>query len=174
MFAVLPSAPALAFHSITNQRCNWTPILATVRLYRILQLAVCICCPGTRTFTRSFDAGIQVIVSSVITLIFSSTRNQRGNCTRISLLSWTAVHLPVHRSILGSKASFHLLQHCFSAEVEAASVKTRADGENQRKTDAAKAFPKFTRHVHAEAILVNAKAQAEAIRLKSACRSTAC
>jgi hypothetical protein len=30
----------LAFHSTRNQRCNCTTILATVRLYRILQLDV--------------------------------------------------------------------------------------------------------------------------------------
>jgi hypothetical protein len=56
-----------------------------------------------------------------------STRDQRGNCSPslatvglycilLSLMSSTAVHLPVcllARSMLGSKVSCHLLRHCF-------------------------------------------------------------
>jgi hypothetical protein len=60
-----------------------TPIFATVRLYSIFQLAVFDCCSFTRTFIRLVDAGIEDLTPSVVTLIFRSTRNQRGNCTPI-------------------------------------------------------------------------------------------
>jgi regulator of protease activity HflC (stomatin/prohibitin superfamily) len=61
-----------------------------------------------------------------------------------------------------------------SAEAEAASMKTRADAENLRKIDAAKAIAEAHRinmqakhQAEAEAILLTAKAQAEAISLKA-------
>jgi hypothetical protein len=80
---IVPSVPAPLFRSTRNQHGNCTPILPTVRLYRILQLAVFVFCPFTRTFIREIDAGIQDIVPSSITLLFRSTGNQRGNCTPI-------------------------------------------------------------------------------------------
>jgi hypothetical protein len=77
---ITPSAPTLHFNSTRNQRGNCTPILATVRLNCILQLAVFDCCPFTRTFIFSVDARVQDIMPSVTTLFIRSTRNQSGNC----------------------------------------------------------------------------------------------
>jgi uncharacterized membrane protein YqiK len=61
-----------------------------------------------------------------------------------------------------------------SAEAEAASMKTRADAENKRKIDAAKALAEAHKinvqakaEAEAAAILLNAKAEAEAISLKA-------
>jgi hypothetical protein len=73
-----PSVMALSFRSTRNQRGNCSPILATVRLYCILQLVVFIFCPYPNTFSRQADVGIQGIMPSVTTLFFCSTRNQRG------------------------------------------------------------------------------------------------
>jgi hypothetical protein len=57
------------------------PILATVRLYCIRQLAVFAFCPFTHTFIRSpVNAGIQETIPSIITPLFRSTWNQSGNC----------------------------------------------------------------------------------------------
>jgi hypothetical protein len=76
---IMPSLATLYFRSTRNQCGNCSPILATVRLYRILQLTVFYWCPFTRTFIRSADAGIQGMMPSVATLYFRSTWNQRGN-----------------------------------------------------------------------------------------------
>jgi hypothetical protein len=54
----LPSALTTLFRSTRNQRGNRNPILATVRLYCILQCAVFDCRPFTSTSTRLADAGI--------------------------------------------------------------------------------------------------------------------
>jgi hypothetical protein len=44
-----------------NQRCNLTPILATVRLYYILQYVVFVFCPFTPTSGRPVDAGSKTL-----------------------------------------------------------------------------------------------------------------
>jgi hypothetical protein len=75
----IPSIHTLTFRSTRNQRGNCDPILATMHLYRTLQLAVFICCPSTCASIRLVDAGIQDTSPSFITLSFRSTRNQRGN-----------------------------------------------------------------------------------------------
>jgi hypothetical protein len=77
----MPSAPTLNFRSTRNQRGNCTPILATVRLYCILQLPVFLFCPFTHTLIHSVDGGIQDTVPSTLTLVCRSTRNQHGNYT---------------------------------------------------------------------------------------------
>jgi hypothetical protein len=58
---------------------NCTPALGTVYLHRFLQLAIFVFCPFTRTSILAADDGIQTIVTSVATLYFRSTRDQRGN-----------------------------------------------------------------------------------------------
>jgi hypothetical protein len=77
------SGPARLFRSTRNQRGNSNPILATVRLYRILQLAVFVFCPSNLVSTRSVDDRIQGNLPPVTTLPSPSTWNQRGNCTPI-------------------------------------------------------------------------------------------
>jgi hypothetical protein len=57
-----------------------TPILATLRLYRVRELAAFVFCPITRTFLRSVDLWIQGITASAHTHRSRSTWNQRGNC----------------------------------------------------------------------------------------------
>jgi hypothetical protein len=79
----LPSFRTLTYRSTPNQRGNFSPALAAVRLYRILQLDVFVFWPCTRTPRRLVDAGIQDIVPSVFTKKNRSTRNQRGNCSPI-------------------------------------------------------------------------------------------
>jgi hypothetical protein len=79
----MPSVTTLIFRSTWYQCGNCTPILVTVHLYRILQLAVFVFCSFTRTSRRPVDARIQALMPSAITLTFRSTRNQRGNCTPI-------------------------------------------------------------------------------------------
>jgi hypothetical protein len=86
---MMPSVFTLSLRSIRNQRCNCSPILATVRLYCILQRAVFDCRPS-RTSTRPVDAGIQDFLPSVKTLRSRSIRNQRSNCSPI--LSAFALH----------------------------------------------------------------------------------
>jgi hypothetical protein len=71
----MPSLIKLIFGSSRNQRGNCSPILATVRLYSILQLGVFAFCPFTRTFSPLADARIQGIIPSAPTLIFRSTWN---------------------------------------------------------------------------------------------------
>jgi hypothetical protein len=68
------------FRSTRNQRSDCTPILATVRLYRILELDVFVFCPLTRTCHRRVDARDQAVMLSGTTLTFQSTRNLRGDC----------------------------------------------------------------------------------------------
>jgi hypothetical protein len=111
---IVPSDATLISRSTRNQHGNGTPILATMRLYRLLQLAIFVFCPFTRTFIHPVDAGIQDIVPSLITLYLRSTRNEHGNCGPIlatvclnriySLLSSSAVHLSVrihyHRRVV--------------------------------------------------------------------------
>jgi hypothetical protein len=79
----MPSATALIFRSTWNQRGNCLPILATMRLYRIFQLAVFVFCLFTRASTRPVDAIIQAIMPSLTALFMRSTRNQRSNGTPI-------------------------------------------------------------------------------------------
>jgi hypothetical protein len=79
----VPSVTTLFFRSTRNQCGYCTPILATVRLYRILQLAVFYSCPYTITSIRPVDVGIKDIMPSVMTPSFRSTRNQRRNCSPI-------------------------------------------------------------------------------------------
>jgi hypothetical protein len=66
---IMPPVLTLHFRSTWNQRGNCGPILATVHLYRILQLAVFIWFPFTRTSFRLVDAGIQDTIPSVPTLL---------------------------------------------------------------------------------------------------------
>jgi hypothetical protein len=63
--AIMPPITTLLFRSARNQRGNCGPILAAMRLYRILQLDVFDCCPFTRTSSRRVDAGIQAILPSI-------------------------------------------------------------------------------------------------------------
>jgi hypothetical protein len=80
---ILPSATTLSFRSTRNQRSNCSPIIATVRMYCILQLAVFVFCPFTLVSIHPVNAGIQDIVPSIITLFFRSTWNHRCNYTPI-------------------------------------------------------------------------------------------
>jgi hypothetical protein len=74
----------IVFRSTRNQRGNFIPpILTTVHLQYILQLAVFAFCRFSPTFIRPVDAEIQAIKPPVFTLIFRSTRDQRGNCDPI-------------------------------------------------------------------------------------------
>jgi hypothetical protein len=77
---IMPSATTLVTRSTKNQRGNRTPILATVRLYRVLQLAVFVFCPFTRTSIRPVDVRIQDTAPSHIRLMSRSTWDQNGNC----------------------------------------------------------------------------------------------
>jgi hypothetical protein len=70
----VPSIQTL-FRSTRDQRGNCIPLLATVLLHCILQLAVLVFLPFSRTFN---EAGIQENTLSVTTLICHSTRYQRG------------------------------------------------------------------------------------------------
>jgi ribosomal protein L34E len=80
---ILPSAPTLMFRSTRNQCGDCGPILATVRLYRILQLDVFLFCPFARTTICPVEARIQDILPSIQTLFCRSTRNQCGDCGKI-------------------------------------------------------------------------------------------
>jgi hypothetical protein len=80
---LMPSDITLSLRSTRNQRGNRTPILATVRFNRILQLHGFVFCPFTLTSFRPFNIGIQDIMPSVPTLLYRSTRNQRSNRTPI-------------------------------------------------------------------------------------------
>jgi hypothetical protein len=66
----MPSLTTLVFHSTRNQSSNCSPIIATVRMYCILQLAVFVFCPFTLVSIHPVNAGIQDIVPSIITLFF--------------------------------------------------------------------------------------------------------
>jgi hypothetical protein len=66
-----------------DQRGNCEPILVTMRLQRILQLAVFDCCQFTLMPIRSVIAGIQGMIVISDDTVFRSTRNQSGNCTPI-------------------------------------------------------------------------------------------
>jgi hypothetical protein len=83
---LVPSLITLTFRSTRNQRGNCDPILVTVRLYRFLQLEVFVLCPFTRTSIRLVDAVLQGTMPSLITLIFRSTWNERGNCNPVYLV----------------------------------------------------------------------------------------
>jgi hypothetical protein len=88
---IIPSIYTLNSRSTRNQRGNSNPILATVRSFRILQLAVYsilqhvvfVFRPWTCASGGPVDAGAQGIAPSVPTrLQFRSTRNQqRANFT---------------------------------------------------------------------------------------------
>jgi hypothetical protein len=80
---IIPSFATLLFRSTRNQHGNCKPILATVRLYSILQLAVFVWRPRTHTLIHSVDVGNQDIMPSALTLTSCSTRYQRGNCNPI-------------------------------------------------------------------------------------------
>jgi hypothetical protein len=86
----MPAILTLHFCSTWNQSGYCAPLLATMRLYRILQLAVFDCCPIARTSIRPADAGIQDILPSTTTLTFCSTRNQLGNF--IPILATVRLH----------------------------------------------------------------------------------
>jgi hypothetical protein len=79
-----PRYRAICFYTVysfdTEPALHRIPILATVRLYCILQRAIFDCYPFTLASTRQGDAGIQDIVPLLSTLLFRSTWNQRGNC----------------------------------------------------------------------------------------------
>jgi hypothetical protein len=116
------SVRALKFRFTWNQRGNCSPILPTVRLYRIFQVDVFVFYPFTITSIPPVDAGIQGR-PSVTTLSFRSTRNQRGNCgpilatVRLYRILQVEVFLfcpmtRMCRSMLETKVSHHLLRHC--------------------------------------------------------------
>jgi hypothetical protein len=65
---ILPSVSPLTCCSTLHQRSNCIPILATVRLYRIFQLAVFVFCPFSGTSIRLVDARIEGTIPSVTTL----------------------------------------------------------------------------------------------------------
>jgi hypothetical protein len=80
---IMPSNHTLFCRSTRNQRANCNPIfpgVATVHLYRILQLNVFVLCPYARRYRGPVVAGFQGTLPSTRTLSFSSTRNQRGDC----------------------------------------------------------------------------------------------
>jgi hypothetical protein len=96
----MPSATTLKSRSTWNQRGNFIPILATVRLYRILQLAVFVCCPIALRSSRQGDAGIQDVLPSTQTLTSRLTRNQRGNCDPICCVLLTPLLLRGIRTLV--------------------------------------------------------------------------
>jgi hypothetical protein len=121
---IVPSGRTLHFRSTRNQRGNCCPILATMRLYCTLQLAVFICCPLTRTSIRLVDAGIQDLCHLLQHCIFVRPGTSAAIaaqflppcvCTAaFSLRSSSSVHAPIHPfawSMLGSKALCHLSLH---------------------------------------------------------------
>jgi hypothetical protein len=65
-----------------NQGGNSSPISTIVLLYCILQETVFFCCPCIRTFGL-IALAVQGIMPSFTTLLFRSTRNQRGNSSPI-------------------------------------------------------------------------------------------
>jgi hypothetical protein len=87
MLGIMPSTRALTSRSTRNQRGNCVPILATVHLYRILQLVVFLFCPCPRTSSRPVDAGVLPglpgTMPSTIALVYRAIQNQRGDCTPI-------------------------------------------------------------------------------------------
>jgi hypothetical protein len=85
--SIVPPVMTFNFRTTRNQRGNFIPIIATVRVHRILQLDVFACCPFTRTFSRPANAVSQGISTSVMTLLSRATRNQRGSCHPIFVLS---------------------------------------------------------------------------------------
>jgi hypothetical protein len=80
---LVPSTPTLIFRSTGNQRGDCLPILAIVHAYCILQLAVFFFCPFAFMCGRLVALAGQGTVPSIQTLLFRSTRNQRGNCSPI-------------------------------------------------------------------------------------------
>jgi hypothetical protein len=67
---VFQSIPTLFFRPARDQLSNCIPILATVRLYCLPQLAVFLFCPCIRTTIRPVDVGIQGIMPSPPILLF--------------------------------------------------------------------------------------------------------
>jgi hypothetical protein len=123
----LPSFRTLTYRSTPNQRGNFSPALAAVRLYRILQLDVFVFWPCTRTPRRLVDAGIQDIVPSVFTKKIARPGTSEAIAAQFlppcvctasySLMSSSSDHVPIRpavRAMLGFKASFHLSRRCFS------------------------------------------------------------
>jgi hypothetical protein len=119
----LPFVPTLFFSSTRDQRGNCTPILATMRLYSILQLAVFNCCPFTPAFTLQLMMGFKASCHLLQHCFFVRPGTSAEFVTRsllplcscsapCSLLSSTDDHLPAVRAMLGSKTSVHLLLHC--------------------------------------------------------------
>jgi hypothetical protein len=125
--ALAPSVMTLTFRWTRDQCDDFIPFLATVHLYRILQLAVFLFCPFTPTFSHLVDAEIQGILPSAPTLFFvrpgtsAATSSQLLPpcvCTEFfRLMSSFFIHVPLHpfalRTMLGSNTSFHLFRHCF-------------------------------------------------------------
>jgi hypothetical protein len=69
----MSSARTLSIRSTWNQRSNRGPILATVHSYRILQFAVVVFSPFIRSSSSQGDAGIQVIIPSLMTTSMTSS-----------------------------------------------------------------------------------------------------
>jgi hypothetical protein len=117
---IIPSRATLFFSFDLEQRGYRLPILATVRVYRILQLAVFDYCPFTRTPTRLVEVVIHDIIPSGTTRSAAMAPQFLSPCVctaSFSLLSSSSKHLPVRpraRSMLGSKGLVHLQRHCFS------------------------------------------------------------
>jgi hypothetical protein len=80
---IIPSIPTLLCRSTRNQCGSFGPILAIVRLYCILQLAVFVFCPFTLASTRPVDAVLQDAMPPATTLYFRPIWNQRDNCLPI-------------------------------------------------------------------------------------------
>jgi hypothetical protein len=80
-------------HCFSTQRGDCGLILATVHLYRILQLVIFVFCPCIRTCLVTDRCCASSNVPSVITLLFRSTRNQSGNCDPICPVILAPLHL---------------------------------------------------------------------------------
>jgi hypothetical protein len=122
---MMPSCQILTSRSTRNQHGDCGPILATVRLYRILQFAVFVFSSFFPTPTRSVVATIQDILPSASTLFFVRPGTSAATAPRslppsvctesFNLLSSTDVHSPLRplaRPTLGSRTSCHLFLHC--------------------------------------------------------------
>jgi hypothetical protein len=79
---IRPSVLTLTIRWMRNQRCNCTPIFATVRLYCILRHAVFVFFPFTPTSSRLVDAGIQDIAPSIPTLLFVRPGTRAATTTK--------------------------------------------------------------------------------------------
>jgi hypothetical protein len=156
----LPSTQTLP--STRSQRGNGDLILATVRLYCILQIAIFILFPSPVTIFAwliKMSCHLPEQCFSVRPGIRSEIEGQSlPPCVRtesFSLMSSSSVHLPVRPvvpSMLCFKKSCHLLQHCFDVRPGTSAVMASQSFSPCDSTDSLNLLSSSTIHLPARAV----------------------